>query len=190
MRMWNVPVELMCGKHLRGEHVETHMFLGTLNRGSSLQGYIDKGLFDLSKLQSRHDELAAEMKSRGDNHQSPLFVVPRLHPKWDQPSKIDTQENILELSRRCEHCYARIKAAGYELPFPRGGDGVVQLDGKWYPKVTGQVHTEKGYETKQEARVVMEYKRGLQVEFRKSQQKLKALRDTSLRIPKYLEARA
>jgi hypothetical protein len=43
MRMWMVWPELMCRKHLLGEHVEIHMLLGALNKGHRVQGFINKG---------------------------------------------------------------------------------------------------------------------------------------------------
>lgn len=44
MRMWMVPPELMCRQHLLGEHVELHMFVGAINKGTSvvtLPGYCE-----------------------------------------------------------------------------------------------------------------------------------------------------
>lgn len=38
MRMWMLPPETMCRKHLLGEHVELHMLLGSLRRGKTLTG--------------------------------------------------------------------------------------------------------------------------------------------------------
>ena len=35
MRMWNVDVTKMCNKHLLGEHVEMHMFVGIIIKGTS-----------------------------------------------------------------------------------------------------------------------------------------------------------
>ena len=32
MRQWMVDPRLLCRKHLLGEHVENHMFIGTLKR--------------------------------------------------------------------------------------------------------------------------------------------------------------
>ncbi len=46
MRMWNVLPEYLCRKHLLGEHVEMHMFVGTIKRGVSLNGYIKNKLVE------------------------------------------------------------------------------------------------------------------------------------------------
>lgn len=82
-----------------------HMFLGSLRKGTSLKGYIDGGLVEVSRIAERHDELAAEMVSRGDRHKSPLrpdFPLPRA-------GRVDVEENLRELSRRCEGCRRRIE---------------------------------------------------------------------------------
>jgi hypothetical protein len=47
MRMWMVPTKIMCDKHLLGEHVEHHMFLGSLKQGFNLDGYVKNNLFEL-----------------------------------------------------------------------------------------------------------------------------------------------
>lgn len=106
MRMWGVDPRLLCDRHLRGEHVETHMFLGTLRKGRSLKGYIDRGLVEVSRIAERHDRLAVEMVSRGDRHASPL------EPEFPLPvaGEIDQEESLRELSRRCEECRRRIEA--------------------------------------------------------------------------------
>jgi len=72
MRLWLVNPKIMCRKHLLGEHLECHMFVGTLNKGISVEGYVSKGLLETSKLKERHDALAYEIISRGYKHNSPL----------------------------------------------------------------------------------------------------------------------
>ena len=46
MRLWLVNPKLMCNKHILGEHLETHMFVGCINKKKNLKGYFDKGLLD------------------------------------------------------------------------------------------------------------------------------------------------
>ena len=114
MRMWNVDPRLMCRKHLLGEHVEMHMFAGTLAKGVSIQGYVDGGLVEVDRIRIRHDELAAEMERRGYRHSSPL--------RDDCPSfcagRVNAEENLAELARRCPQCAAAIRAGD-------GHDGAV-----------------------------------------------------------------
>ena len=44
MRMWMVDPKIMCRKHLLGEHVEHHMFVGTINKRISIVGYLRDNL--------------------------------------------------------------------------------------------------------------------------------------------------
>lgn len=99
MRMWKVDVKKMCNKHLLGEHVELHMFVGTILKNKSLNGYVEKGLIETSYIVRRHQELAAEMRRRGMRHQSKLpdFEV-------DDIGEIDVEANEIELRRRCKNC--------------------------------------------------------------------------------------
>ncbi|MBI5696527.1 MAG: hypothetical protein HZC51_12485 [Nitrospirae bacterium] len=94
----------MCRNHLLGEHAEMHMFVGCINKGMSIKGYVDKGLVDTSLIRKRHDQLAAEMARRGFSHKSPL-------PEFDIPAqgKVDVLANEAELARRCAACRALMK---------------------------------------------------------------------------------
>lgn len=104
MRMWCVDVKKMCRKHLLGEHVETHMMVGTLKRGISINGYINDGLYQMDKIRERHDEIVSEMERRGYNHQSPLPEF-----SYDGPNGlVKEEENIKELKRRCEECRKKL----------------------------------------------------------------------------------
>ncbi len=107
MRMWKVNPLLMCDQHLLGEHVELHMFAGTINKGISLEGYIHNGLVETNQIRKRHRELVKEMIRRGMNHKSelPSFKIAR-------QGRINIKENIKELSRRCNKCNERIKSVG------------------------------------------------------------------------------
>jgi len=75
MRQWLVNPQLLCHKHLLGEHVEHHMFIGTIKKGVSVDGYMQNGLLDPAKLYTRHAELVAEIERRGYSHYSPLEVI-------------------------------------------------------------------------------------------------------------------
>lgn len=102
-----MPVELLCMQHLLGEHFECHMFVGTLNRGFSVKGYLEKGLLEIHTLQDRHDSLERELCRRKNQEfviRSPLksFVV-----RVDGLANV--QANIEELKRRCPECRERIE---------------------------------------------------------------------------------
>jgi hypothetical protein len=98
--MWNVPPEKLCRKHLLGEHLEMHMFLGSVKKGVSLFGFIRNGLVNPKEIKIRHDALAEEMVKRNYNHVSPL--------EYDcsvlEEGVVDVEESIRELRRRCDYC--------------------------------------------------------------------------------------
>lgn len=108
MRMWFISPKKLCRQHLLGEHVECHMFAGTLRKKISVQGYIDGGLFIPSLLPKRHELIAEEMHRRGMCHNSPLQM----------PSLTDAQKNVKltlsmvrksrkDLFTRCKECAER-----------------------------------------------------------------------------------
>ena len=72
MRMWMVKPQLMCRKHLLGEHVEIHMLVGSIQRGKSVAGFLAKGLLEPQSIRSRHEILVVEMLRRGYTHKSEL----------------------------------------------------------------------------------------------------------------------
>jgi hypothetical protein len=116
MRMWQIPPKLLCRKHLIGEHVEMHMFIGTIKKGKSIKGYLDKGLVDVPDIIYRHNNLAEEMISRGYNHKSEMGKeasdVIDAYIKKHYPYKlysVNVYNNLEDLSRRCEACKERIE---------------------------------------------------------------------------------
>lgn len=161
MRMWNVPVEMLCAKHLRGEHVECHMFVGCIERGNSISGFVADKLVDTTLIKERHDALAQEMLDRGGNHNSPLE-----QPTVKAQGEIDVQANIRELARRCPDCRVRIaknKHKYKELVFisdiPLGGDKVFEeRDGVWRAQHSGTVLAEE-FHTRNNALNALEKRR-------------------------------
>jgi hypothetical protein len=99
MRMWMVNPKTMCRQHLLGEHVECHMFVGTIKRGKSIKGYLDKGLLEIHNLQKRHEDLVEEMQRRGYKHKSPLLFSSSI-----KSGKINSKENVIQLNSRCQKC--------------------------------------------------------------------------------------
>lgn len=104
MRMWMVDPRVMCRQHLLGEHVEIHMFVGAINKGTSMDGYLSTNMLEPSALARRHDELVAEMLRRGYRHQSDLadYHIPA---DW-LGITIDRKAAAAELFRRCAICRA------------------------------------------------------------------------------------
>ena len=105
MRQWLVDPRLLCRKHLLGEHVEHHMFVGSISKGKSVKGFLSDGLLEPKTLHARHAQLANEMISRGYNHKSPLLDVDISHLS---DGKIDINRNIDDLRGRCDACADRI----------------------------------------------------------------------------------
>ena len=104
MRMWMVDPKKMCRKHLLGEHVEIHMMVGTINKGRSIAGFLERGLLEPQNARSRHDSLAAEMESRGYLHGSPL---PPLNSHV-RSGTVALDRSEAELAARCSECYRLI----------------------------------------------------------------------------------
>lgn len=103
MRMWMSPPSLLCDQHLLGEHVEIHMFVGTIRKGVSIQGYLDNGLLEPTQIRNRHEALAREMKRRHMTHKSPLPDF----PQPDGPTHVvDPEKSMQELHNRCSKCRA------------------------------------------------------------------------------------
>ena len=105
MRMWMVDVTKMCRQHLLGEHVECHMFVGTINKNKKLDGYVGNNLLQLKDLKKRHDALAKEMIRRNMKHNSELlpFDITK-YDNYIQNSKVDIPHNIQVLKIRCKEC--------------------------------------------------------------------------------------
>jgi hypothetical protein len=104
MRMWMVNPRFMCRQHLLGEHVEVHMFIGTISRGKQVKGYIENGLLEVHSMYSRHEELVEEMKRRGYNHYS------NVEERWRNAQKlgtVDRKKSLEELLNRCTRCKRR-----------------------------------------------------------------------------------
>lgn len=96
-----VDPALMCRQHLLGEHVECHMFRGSLLKGKTLRGFLEAGLLDSRQLAARHEELAVEMERRGYHHASPL---PSDFDANAAASDVNLASALVELASRCAPC--------------------------------------------------------------------------------------
>jgi hypothetical protein len=112
MRQWNVNPEYLCTQHLLGEHLEQHMFMGCIKKGTSLKGYIDKGLVEIHNITNRHNELVVEMLKRGYKHKSPMDEILPCR----EIGSVDSKCNIEELKRRCPKCRERIRKGSPKAP--------------------------------------------------------------------------
>lgn len=107
MRMWMTNPRGMCRKHLLGEHVETHMFVGAMNKGVRVTRYAAENLLEFNSLHARHDALVKEMQRRGYNHNSPLpaLLACRQVTEEQRAVRVDAKASLAELTRRCPDCF-------------------------------------------------------------------------------------
>ena len=99
--MWNVDPKILCRQHLLGEHREMHALIGSLRKGRSIKGHIEKGQVEVHNILKRHDALAKEILRRGWRHIKPLSAK---GVKLYKAGKVDSAENKKELGRRCPEC--------------------------------------------------------------------------------------
>ena len=97
--MWNVDPKKMCRQHLLGKHKELHQAVGSLRKGRSLKGHIEKCQIEIHNIIKRHEQLVKEMGSRDYKHRSPLNYFNQKKAK-----KIDKKANEKELARRYKNC--------------------------------------------------------------------------------------
>lgn len=105
MRIWDLPANRLCRKHLLGEHRELHAIwtIITDNRnGYRNHPETKRWVGKLAALYKRHDEQVREMTKRNYKHHSPLnmgVAVGRDH----QEEFINTLEEQEEIIKR-KHC--------------------------------------------------------------------------------------
>ena len=107
MRMWNVDTRLMCDRHLLGEHVEMHMFVGCIRKRMSLDGYLNNSLVRIDKIRERHDELVREFERRGFSHKSPIGRFD--YSYLNSVGSIDADKNLKDLKNRCPDCKRKLR---------------------------------------------------------------------------------
>lgn len=98
-RMWCVNSKKLCRQHLLGEHKELHQLVGSLRKGKSIKGHVEKGQVEVHTIKKRHAELVKEMLRRGYKHESELKKF-----KEVIMGKVNRKENEKELRRRCKEC--------------------------------------------------------------------------------------
>lgn len=110
MRQWKVDPRILCRQHLVAEHNEHHMFLGSLRKKISIDGYIRNGLIEPKNLLIRHDVLVTEMTNRGYKHKTPLpFTIEDIKylPQWQINYTIDGEASLRTLMFKCSQCRQR-----------------------------------------------------------------------------------
>jgi hypothetical protein len=89
----------MCRQHLLGEHLELHMFVGTIRKGVSIDGYVRNGVVEVHNIRKRHEQLVKEMRRRGYQHHTPLSFSHRRHV-----GQVNVQVSVRTLRKRCSEC--------------------------------------------------------------------------------------
>ena len=106
MRIWDVPPDFLCRNHLLGEHRELHAIWSVITqdkKGYSRHPETLRWRGKLAALYKRHEELVAEMSSRGYSHRSPLER--KLATGFtNQDAYVDDFESQLRMlsEKRCE----------------------------------------------------------------------------------------
>ena len=114
MRMWMLPPEMLCRKHLLGEHVEIHKHRHNFVKHHSIAGRMSPiVLIEPDAMEKRHSDLVEEMISRGYNHNS-SYTLPDLNylPENIRNLRVDLNYNLNDLCKRCEECRKRIMNHG------------------------------------------------------------------------------
>jgi DNA-binding winged helix-turn-helix (wHTH) protein len=78
MRIWDLPPEKLCKKHLLGEHSELHAIwsiITNVKKGYSFHPEVTRWKGKLKALYIKHEEIVNEMKKRGYKHNSPLNIL-------------------------------------------------------------------------------------------------------------------
>jgi hypothetical protein len=114
MRVWDLPPELLCPRHLLAEHFEIHTIWSVLTRGLKGWAHHPETLRWRGRLRAlylRHEADAAEMTRRGYHHKSPLDEA-LATGEAGQAEFVDAPEEQVRLLReRCEGCRANLTEA-------------------------------------------------------------------------------
>ncbi len=108
--MWGINPELLCNKHLIGEHGEIHKHRHNFVKQHSIAKRISPVVqIEPRNMEIRHNELAKEMIARGFNHNSP-YELPDLSylSNAELNANINKPNSIRDLSSRCPECHKRI----------------------------------------------------------------------------------
>lgn len=108
MRQWLVDPKILCTKHLLGEHVEHHMFVGAILKKKTLDGFLSSNLLEPTSLVKRHLILVEELLNRGFKHKSDLqFFDINYFSEENKLIKIDVEKSLKDLIGRCKNCRER-----------------------------------------------------------------------------------
>lgn len=102
MRIWDLPVDILCRAHLLGEHRELHAIWTylTTSKGGSYRNHPEtlrwKG--KLPALLDRHEQIVVEFQRRGWKHHTPLTLpAAARRQRRIQDRFVNTREEQIEL---------------------------------------------------------------------------------------------
>ena len=107
MRIWDVPPEKLCRKHLLGEHYELHALWIILTKGKKGFSRHPETLRWKGKLKAlylRHEALVREMERRGYKHKTPLDERLATGSALQNTCLQTPEEQIHILRTRCCQC--------------------------------------------------------------------------------------
>ena len=111
MRMWMVNPKGLCRKHLLGEHVELHMWIGHLKRKRGIDGYVRENCIEMLSIYDRHEDLSQEMIRRGYRHKSPISLDDTScvynYDQHQRDVKVDQEKALKLLFEKCSECEER-----------------------------------------------------------------------------------
>lgn len=107
MRMWMLSPEMMCMKHIVGEHGEIHKHRHNFVKKHNISGRIKPVVQICPELmKQRHDELSTYLK----NHKSPYEQPDLSHLSYgERYAMVNIKFNIKDLSDRCPDCRKKIE---------------------------------------------------------------------------------
>lgn len=106
-----IEPELLCNKHLLGEHGEIHKHKHNFQKKHSIKGRIFPIVqIEPASMELRHNALAVEMIKRGMNHKSD-YSMPDISylPEQSRNAIVNVSTSKHDLSFRCLECSKRIK---------------------------------------------------------------------------------
>lgn len=109
MRMWMIPTNILCTKHLLGEHGEIHKHRHNFVKKHNIRGRIFPVVqIEPSSMETRHNELATEMLKRNMHHKSD-YIQPNIDylPDELKNAKVDVIFSLQDLLNRCPSCSQR-----------------------------------------------------------------------------------
>lgn len=120
MRIWDLPVDVLCRQHLLGEHRELHAIWSVLTNANKT-GYrkhpeTQRWVGRLGALYRRHEQQIQEMEARGYNHGSSL--TPVKDKSWKLPpltGKVDSVKDQIKNLRQ-KGCACRLEGITHEEP--------------------------------------------------------------------------